>query len=54
MEQRSSTEHVYDASNRTKRYGYDVLGCLRHVIDYAGQTTRFDYDGGHKGVRAKY
>jgi RHS repeat-associated protein len=33
-----------DASNRTKRYGYDVLGRLRHVIDYAGQATRFDYD----------
>ena len=33
-----------DASNRTKRYGYDVLGRLRHVIDYAGQATRYDYD----------
>jgi RHS repeat-associated protein len=33
-----------DASNRTKRYGYDVLGRLRHVIDYAGQATRFEYD----------
>jgi len=33
-----------DASNRTKRYGYDGLGRLRHVIDYAGQATRFDYD----------
>jgi RHS repeat-associated protein len=33
-----------DASNRTKRYGYDVLGRLRHVIDFAGQATRFDCD----------
>jgi RHS repeat-associated protein len=33
-----------DASNRTKRYGYDVLGHLRHVIDFAGQATRFGYD----------
>jgi RHS repeat-associated protein len=33
-----------DASNRTKRYGYDVLGRLRHVIDFAGQATRFGYD----------
>src|SRR5205807_5945422 len=33
-----------DASNRTKRYGYDVLGRLRHVIDFAGQATRFAYD----------
>ncbi len=33
-----------DASSRTRRYGYDVLGRLRHVIDNAGQATRFDYD----------
>jgi RHS repeat-associated protein len=33
-----------DASNRTKRYGYDALGRLRHVIDFAGQATRYDYD----------
>jgi RHS repeat-associated protein len=33
-----------DASHRTKRYGYDLLGRLRHVIDFAGQATKFDYD----------
>jgi large repetitive protein len=33
-----------DASNRTKRYIYDVLGRLRHVVDFAGQDTRFEYD----------
>jgi RHS repeat-associated protein len=33
-----------DASNRTKRYVYDVLGRLRHVVDFAGQDTRFEYD----------
>jgi RHS repeat-associated protein len=33
-----------DASNRTKRYVYDVIGRLRHVVDFAGQDTRFEYD----------
>ncbi|HEV2804512.1 MAG TPA: RHS repeat-associated core domain-containing protein [Chthoniobacterales bacterium] len=33
-----------NASNRTKRYVYDVLGRLRHVVDFAGQDTRFEYD----------